>query len=102
MLATTHFAIGLALGLLVLTPFISRWDNSTIAIMSGFWAMVPDVGVFITELSFLQTAWWANMFWLHPLLDTFKTSYPNGETFAAMAFLLFTVVLLERRGYYTE
>lgn len=102
MLAATHFAIGLAAGLLLLTPLTDRWDNSTIAIMSGFWAMGPDVGVFITQLSFLQTSWWANMFWFHPLLDAFETTCPNGETLAAMTFLLFTVVLLERKGYYTE
>lgn len=102
MLAATHFALGVALGLLLLTPLTDRWDNSTIAIMSGFWAMVPDVGVFITELSFLQTSWWANMFWLHPLLDAMETAYPNGESLAAMGFLFITVVLLERKGYYAE
>jgi len=99
MLAATHFAIGIAGGLLV-APHIKRWDNTTIAVLSGFWAMGPDVGVFINELQFLQTAWWANMFWLHPTLDAIETAHPNMETMAAMAFLFITVILLERNDYY--
>ena len=99
MLAATHFAIGIAGGLLV-APHIKRWDNATVAILSGFWAMGPDIGVFISELQWVQSAWWANVFWFHQLLDAFETAHPNMETMAAMGFLFITVVLLERKGYY--
>ena len=99
MLAATHFAVGIAGGLLI-APHIGRWDNSTVAILSGFWALVPDIGNFIPAFESILTGWWGNVFWLHTAFDAAETAYPNVETLASMAFLLFTVALLERKGYY--
>jgi hypothetical protein len=100
MLAVTHLAVGLAGGLLLLTPLIERWDNSTLAILSGIWALVPDVNVFVSQLSFIESSMWGNVFWFHNLLDGWETGHPEAEAMTALAFLVLTVVFLEYHDYY--
>ena len=96
MLALTHFAIGLTGGLLI-APSISRLDNSSVPILSGIWALGPDINKFIPQLDFLHDSVWSNIFWFHPTFDSLETSFPNIEAFSALVLLLFTVILLEGR-----
>ncbi len=98
MLAIVHFVIGTALGLLLLTQITDRVDNSTIGVLSGIWALGPDMNKFIPELTFLHDSVWSNVFWFHPIIDSLETAFPNAEAFMALAFLLFTVALVERKA----
>jgi len=100
MIAITHFVIGMALGLVFFTGLTNRVDNSTIAVLSGFWALGPDIHKFIPYFDGLHNSLWSNVFWLHGVFDAVETVYPQAEAFAACAFLLFTVALFEYKDYY--
>lgn len=97
MIPITHFALGLLVAVLFVIPLVDSLNESTVLVVSGLWALVPDIGHFITELSFLHDSLWANVFWLHPTLDAIETAHPYAEATVVLSTLTFAVALVERR-----
>lgn len=69
-----HFAAGASVGLAVihsLSPSVRRKVNNfgVLAIITGTWAMIPDIAKLIPSLKGLHDTEWANLFFLHKLLD---------------------------------
>ena len=71
--AIGHFAVGATGGLVLLlvTGLHRRTaQDGAIAIVSGFWAMIPDIGIVLPGLSGTDRTPLANLFWFHYVLDT--------------------------------
>lgn len=98
MIAITHFAIGLLVAVLFIIPMVDRYNDATIMVASGLWAMLPDVFHFIPNFDPAHGTLWANVFWLHPTLDAIETAHPHAEATVALTTLVFAVVLVERRS----
>lgn len=97
MIAITHFAVGLTIGLLLFVPVVSEKNTIPVFVASGVWAMLPDVGHFIGPLEWLFSGLWSNVFWFHGILDTIETQYPNIEATIALATLCSAVILVRRK-----
>lgn len=99
MKAITHFAVGMSVGVLLVTLFDLRAREEFVAVfLSGIWAMVPDGHWLFREMGVTSVAvvWrrfhqssLANLCWFHRVLDTNETARPNVE--AAMALLVLAV-----------
>lgn len=91
MLAVTHFALGAAGGAL-LGLNVSPEKRVPLVVLSGLWAILPDGNKLLPgELTHAaHDSVLANIFWLHPTLDTFETAYPEVEGALALAALVFT------------
>ena len=89
-----HFAVGAAgaLAVLLATGLHRRTaQDGAIAILSGLWAMLPDVGILFSGLGPTDHTPLANLFWFHHFLDTHAfTDSPTGS--AAMVALLVVAV----------
>jgi len=96
MLAITHFAVGLLVAVLFIIPLVERFEDATIMVASGLWALGPDINKFVSEATFLHDSLWANVFWLHPTMDAFETGFPKVEAFVVLSMLSIAVVLSER------
>jgi len=97
MLAVTHFAVGLLFAVLFIVPAVERFEDSTIMVTSGVWALGPDIDKFVPALDALHESVWSNVFWLHPTMDAFETSFPNAEAFVVLSMLVIAVAMTERR-----
>ena len=68
-----HFAVGAAgaLLLLLVTGLHRRThQDGAIAILSGLWAMLPDLGLVVPGVGKTDGTPLANLFWFHYYLDT--------------------------------
>ena len=68
-----HFAVGAAGGLVVLIVtglHRKTAQDGIIAILSGLWAMIPDLGIVVPGLGPTDHTPLANLFWFHYFLDT--------------------------------
>jgi hypothetical protein len=96
--ALTHFALGLTIAVLALVPVVERFEDSTVLVVSGIWALGPDLSLFVRQLQPLSESIWSNVFWFHGLVDAMETGYPNLEAFVALTMLLTATTLTERRN----
>ena len=89
-----HFAVGAAGGLAVLLVtglHRKTAQDGAIAILSGLWAMLPDVGIVLSGVGPTDHTPLANLFWFHYFLDTHAfTDSPTGS--AALVGLLVVAV----------
>ena len=85
------------MALLFIVPFTDKLNESTVIVLSGLWALGPDLNKFIGAADALNGTM-GNIFWFHPLIDSMETGYPNIEMFVSLVILLTTVVLIEKRG----
>ena len=91
-----HFAVG-ATGALV-TLLVTGLHRKTtqdgaIAIVSGLWAMLPDLGTVIPGIGSTDGTWMANLFWFHYYLDA------HSFTDSAAGSALFVGLLVAALGW---
>lgn len=98
MIPITHFALGLLMAVLFIIPLVDRYNDATIMVASGLWAMLPDVFHFIPVGDPAHGTLWANVFWLHPTLDAFETAHPHAEATVVLSMLAMAVVMVERKS----
>lgn len=95
MQALVHFVVGMSAALFLL-GFVDRAPHKevTLAVVSGFWALVPDGYWLLLELGIetgtgrwqaLHGSEYANVFWLHGLVDSLETGRPNLQAGIALA-----------------
>lgn len=91
-----HFAVGAtgAIVLLLATGLYRRTtQNGAIAILSGMWAMLPDLDILLSAFEDADHSPLADLFWFHHTLDgNAFTDGPAGS--AAFVAMLFGAVLL--------
>lgn len=91
-LAIGHFAVGAAgaLLLLLVTGLHRRTaQDGVVAIASGLWAMLPDVGVVLPVVGRTDGTPLANVFWFHYFLDE---HHLTDSTAGSAAFVVAMVV----------
>ena len=89
-----HFAfgVGATTGVLMATGLDKKIKNTEpIRVAGGIFAMIPDAGKLIPSLDFLHGSWWADIFWLHKLLDKID---PQDTALASFWMILFMLVML--------
>ena len=89
-----HFAVGAAGGLaiLLLTGFHRKTtQDGVVAILSGLWAMIPDLGLVVPGVGSTDGTPLANVFWFHHFLDTH--SFTDSTTGSAALVALLVVAL---------
>lgn len=101
-----HFTVGVVVALAVLTAVdLPVRREFLVTFFSGFWGMIPDGHWLFREfgLDGPATAWrsvhqsaFANVFWLHRVIDSLETGRPNLETGGALLVLLVVVLLYYR------
>lgn len=90
-----HFAVGAAgaLVLLMVTGLHRRTtQDGAIAILSGLWGMLPDIGLVIPVGGRTDGTPLANLFWFHYSLDTY--SFTDSTTGSAVLVGLLVVAVL--------
>lgn len=103
--ALVHFTVGVIVALSVLSVLDRPVREEFLTIFaSGFWGMVPDGHWLLHEagLNGVAGIWrafhatpYANVFWLHGVIDGLETGRPNLEAGIALTVLAVAVV-----GYY--
>lgn len=99
MLAITHFAVGATFGVLlaILLSIEYKYVPLTM-VVSGLWALVPDIGKPIPGVDPLALhGVEGNIFWFHAALDGAETAYGSAEGVVALSVLAIAVVALTRR-----
>lgn len=103
-----HFAVGAAgaLILLMVTGLHRRTtQDGAIAILSGLWAMLPDMGLVIPSVGRTDGTPLANVFWFHYWLDThsFTDSTTGSAVFVGVLVLaVLWLVLSEGNAEHDE
>lgn len=100
----THFAVGAALTVVVVTVLIPnvRYPRSW-AIAGGLWAMLPDASKLHDSpdaLAFHDSIW-AELFWAHRALDRVDPTDSTIWATVALAAFFGATLLAERRSYRT-
>ena len=99
-----HFAVGAAGGLAVLLVtglHRKTTQDGAIAILSGLWAMIPDVGILLPGVGPTDHTPLANLFWFHYFLDTHAFTDSAAGSAVMVALLVVMVgwlVLTEGNG----
>lgn len=98
-MAIGHFAAGASTAFVVfhlLPPRIRRkvGQYGFVAILAGLWAMVPDLAQFTARLKSLHDSLWANLFFLHQLMDRLDvddSAWVSGAVVGLMIVLMLTL-----------
>ena len=93
-MAMGHFAFGMgaATGVLMATGLDKKIKNTEpIRIAGGIFAMIPDAGKLASSFNVLHEGWWADIFWLHGVLDKID---PRDTAWASAFFLVFMLLML--------
>lgn len=104
-IALAHFAIGATFATIAILYFVPDAPYPRVLVLlSGAWATLPDVTKldppYAARIASLAESVWANVFWLHPRIDTIDAS--NSILFAAVALGVFLgVTALAERWAYT-
>ncbi|NEU56245.1 hypothetical protein [Halorussus sp. MSC15.2] len=92
-----HFAAGAAgaLVLLLVTGLHEKTaQDGAIAIASGIWAMIPDMGLVLPGVGRTDGTPLANLFWFHYWLDTHRFTDSTTGSAALVGVLILSVVWL--------
>lgn len=111
--ALAHFAVGFGGFLLVVLVcgYENEWWVMSGAVLSGFWALVPDFHHMLRIVHSGVESWYyvwvhetivANLFWFHRFMDTVDPGNSNGALFVALVFLLICVGLFEWVRFQSE
>lgn len=103
-MAITHFAVGAALTVIVVTYLLPAAPYPrAVGILGGIWAMIPDghwvSPVAAAGLKAIHRSPVVDVFWFHHLLDTLDPTDSKAVALASLAGLLVATVLVERREY---
>lgn len=104
-IALAHFAVGASLATVAVLYFIPELPYERVVILlSGVWAMIPDVAKLglgsPRQATVLFDSVWANVFWFHQRLDVIDAT--DSVRFAAVAVGVFIgVTALAERWEYT-
>jgi hypothetical protein len=101
--AIGHFAFGATLTALLVTFLLPRIPYPRTAVLvGGVWAMVPDAAKLAPASSRLvafHDSPWADVFWLHGVLDRFDAADSPRLSALLVAVLLLVTVVAEHREY---
>lgn len=103
-LALSHFALGAALTILVVTYLIPNVPYPRVlTVVGGGWAMLPDFHwvspVYAVELKGIHGSVLTNVFWFHHALDTNDPTDSKAVAAVFLALLILATALAERRSY---
>lgn len=102
-MAIGHFAfgVGATTGVLMATGLDKKIKNTEpIRVAGGILAMIPDAGKLITPFDILHDGWWADIFWLHRLLDQLDYKDTAWMSAGLLALMLLMLILfwLRKKG----